>query len=165
MDHGQRHRVVGENLPPFAERLVGGDQQGSALVSGTDELDDAASLRAASGGNSRSYAFAEKSRDEVRLEGGDGQVPGSLKTGGGKAGQSYPEIASAMAVRQLTPRECERLQGFPDDYALVEYRGKPAADGPRYRALGNSMAVPVMRWVGERIAEIEALLELDIAAE
>ena len=70
-----------------------------------------------------------------------------------------------MAVRRLTPRECERLQGIPDDYTLVEYRGKPAADGPRYRALGNSMAVPVMRWVGERIAEIEALLEPDIAAE
>lgn len=61
-------------------------------------------------------------------------------------------VATAMAVRRLTPRECERLQGFPDDYTLVEYRKKPAADGPRYRALGNSMAVPVMRWIGERIA-------------
>ena len=60
-------------------------------------------------------------------------------------------VATAMAVRRLTPRECERLQGFPDDYTLVEYRKKPAADGPRYRALGNSMAVPVMRWIGERI--------------
>jgi DNA (cytosine-5)-methyltransferase 1 len=56
------------------------------------------------------------------------------------------------AVRRLTPRECERLQGFPDDYTAVPYRGKPAADGPRYKALGNSMAVPVMRWIGERIA-------------
>jgi DNA (cytosine-5)-methyltransferase 1 len=56
------------------------------------------------------------------------------------------------SVRRLTPRECERLQGFPDDYTLVTHRGKPAADGPRYRALGNSMAVPVMRWIGERIA-------------
>ena len=61
-------------------------------------------------------------------------------------------IASTMAVRRLTPRECERLQGFPDDYTLIPYRGKPAADGPRYKALGNSMAVPVMRWLGERIA-------------
>ena len=63
-----------------------------------------------------------------------------------------------MAVRRLTPRECERLQGFPDDYTLVEYRGKPAADGPRYKALGNSMAVPVMRWIGERIAAVDAIL-------
>jgi DNA (cytosine-5)-methyltransferase 1 len=62
-----------------------------------------------------------------------------------------------MAVRRLTPRECERLQGFPDDYTLVEYRKKPAADGPRYRALGNSMAVPVMRWIGERIKMVDEL--------
>jgi len=62
-----------------------------------------------------------------------------------------------MAVRRLTPRECERLQGFPDDYTLVEYRKKPAADGPRYRALGNSMAVPVMRWIGERIAMVDRM--------
>ena len=59
--------------------------------------------------------------------------------------------ALAMAVRRLTPRECERLQGFPDDYTAIEYRKKPAADGPRYKALGNSMAVPCMRWIGERI--------------
>ncbi len=61
------------------------------------------------------------------------------------------------AVRRLTPRECERLQGFPDDYTLISHRGKPAADGPRYKALGNSMAVPVMAWIGERIQMVEAL--------
>ena len=60
-------------------------------------------------------------------------------------------LAHGMQVRRLTPRECERLQGFPDDYTLIQYRGKPAADAPRYKALGNSMAVPVMRWIGERI--------------
>lgn len=60
-------------------------------------------------------------------------------------------------VRRLTPRECERLQGFPDDYTLVPHRGKPMADGPRYKALGNSMAVPVMRWIGKRIAAVEAV--------
>lgn len=57
----------------------------------------------------------------------------------------------APFVRRLTPRECERLQGFPDDWTLVPHRGKPTVDGPRYRACGNSMAVPVMRWIGERI--------------
>ena len=62
------------------------------------------------------------------------------------------------AVRRLTPRECERLQGFPDDYTLVPHRNKPMSDGPRYKALGNSMAVPVMRWIGERIAMVDALL-------
>lgn len=63
-------------------------------------------------------------------------------------------------VRRLMPVECERLQGFPDDYTLVPYRGKPAAecpDTPRYKALGNSIAVPVLRWIGERIEEIDTL--------
>lgn len=68
-------------------------------------------------------------------------------------------ICQQMRVRRLTPRECERLQGFPDDYTLIEYRGKPAADGPRYKALGNSMAVPVVRWLGERIAKVDAIFE------
>lgn len=58
----------------------------------------------------------------------------------------------SLTVRRLTPRECERLQGFPDDYTDIPYRNKEhAPDGPRYKALGNSMAVPVMRWIGERI--------------
>lgn len=66
-------------------------------------------------------------------------------------------VRIGSAVRRLTPRECERLQGFPDDYTAVPHRGKPAADGPRYKALGNSMAVPVMRWIGERIEAVEAI--------
>jgi len=64
-----------------------------------------------------------------------------------------------MAVRRLTPKECERLQGFPDEHTLISWRGKPAdqcPDGPRYKALGNSMAVPCMRWIGERIAKVVA---------
>lgn len=62
---------------------------------------------------------------------------------------------AAHAVRRLTPRECERLQGFPDDWTAVTYRKKPAADGPRYKAIGNSMAVNVMRWIGLRIDDEE----------
>ena len=60
-------------------------------------------------------------------------------------------LQMGSAVRRLTPRECARLQGFPDDYLDISYRGKPAADGNKYKALGNSMAVPVMRWIGRRI--------------
>jgi DNA (cytosine-5)-methyltransferase 1 len=96
---------------------------------------------------------------------------GLSKAGGRDAGKgwiddgtSYNLIATAphavsadSVLRRLTPRECERLQGFPDDYTLVPYRGKPAADGPRYKALGNSMAVPVMRWIGERITLVDAI--------
>lgn len=65
-----------------------------------------------------------------------------------------------LTVRRLTPRECERLQGFPDDYTDIPYRNKEhAPDGPRYKALGNSMAVPVMRWIGERIRTVEEAAE------
>lgn len=62
-----------------------------------------------------------------------------------------PALVSTMAVRRLTPVECERLQGFPDDWTNVPYRGKPAADGPRYKAIGNSMARPCMEFIGLRI--------------
>jgi DNA (cytosine-5)-methyltransferase 1 len=65
-----------------------------------------------------------------------------------------------MVVRRLTPCECERLQGFPDQYTQIPWRKKPAEDCPdghRYRALGNSMAVPVMRWIGERIATVDRI--------
>jgi DNA (cytosine-5)-methyltransferase 1 len=72
-------------------------------------------------------------------------------------------VAFASSVRRLTPRECERLQGFPDDYTLIPYRKGMSADGPRYKALGNSMAVPVMAWIGERIAHVDAF-SLECAA-
>jgi len=67
-----------------------------------------------------------------------------------------------MAIRRLTPKECERLQGFPDDWTKIPYRNKPAdqcPDGPRYKACGNSMAVPVMRWIGQRIEYVESLMK------
>ena len=164
------------------------------------------------------YAFAENSRAEVRLEGGDGQITGALSTGGGKVGQGHPagvafqergraggralevngDLAYAltapngggraqerniadfrdMSVRRLTPVECERLQGFPDNHTLIpvtkrkqitadeyaylrshfpnmtaEEAYRRAADGPRYKAIGNSMAVPVMHWIGARIKQ------------
>jgi DNA (cytosine-5)-methyltransferase 1 len=93
------------------------------------------------------------------------EVVPALAGAGGDAGatsDSRPCVAIAApsyAVRRLTPRECERLQGFPDDYTLVEFRGKPASDGARYRALGNSMAVPVMAWIGRRIDVVDGLID------
>ena len=72
-------------------------------------------------------------------------------------------VLQTMAIRRLTPRECERLQGFPDDWTKIHYhkngKSKECPDGPRYKACGNSMAVPVMRWIGERIQMIEQLME------
>ena len=103
-------------------------------------------------------AFAENSRHELRLCGGDGQVMSQLTTGGGKPGQGQPTIAMPWAVRRLTPRECERLQGFPDDFTAIPWRRKPAdqcPDGPRYKALGNSWAVNCAEWIGERIQMVE----------
>ena len=67
-------------------------------------------------------------------------------------------IAQSMAVRRLTPVECERLQGFPDNYTNIPWRkSEESPDGPRYKALGNSMAVPVMRWIGERINQVKEI--------
>jgi DNA (cytosine-5)-methyltransferase 1 len=77
------------------------------------------------------------------------------------AGDQMPHVATPMAVRRLTPVECERLQGFPDNWSQIPWKGKPAEqcpDGPRYKCAGNSMAVPVMRWIGEQIARVELSL-------
>ena len=69
------------------------------------------------------------------------------------AAAHIPAVATAMQVRRLTPVECERLQGFPDGYTNIPWRkADESPDGPRYKALGNSWAVPVVRWIGERIA-------------
>jgi len=224
------------------------------VVHGTQDpctlTDQAFALGRNSGQENAVLAFAENSRSEIRLEGGDGQVAGTLSTGGGKPGQGLPciafsckdhgadagelaptlramghgsshanaggqvavcitgdithtlkaegfdasedgtgrgqpivscrELAQTLtsnygkqvdstdsakgpnvvghseSVRRLTPRECERLQGFPDDYTLIPYRGRVTGlcpDGPRYKAIGNSKAVPVVRWLGQRMQD------------
>ena len=100
-------------------------------------------------------AFAANQRGEVRLQGGDGEVCGAIPAS--QSGKQVQGVTDGCAVRRLTPRECERLQGFPGDWTKVPYRGKPAdecPDTPRYRAIGNSMAVPVMGWIGKRIQEV-----------
>lgn len=94
-------------------------------------------------------AFAQNTRDEVRLVGGTGDHAGAIPASPGTKQTSH--VAQGLAVRRLTPTECERLQGFPDGWTDIEYRGKPAPDTQRYKALGNSMAVPAVRWIGERI--------------
>jgi DNA (cytosine-5)-methyltransferase 1 len=72
-------------------------------------------------------------------------------------GAHIPAIANTMAVRRLTPVECERLQGFPDNYTNIPWRKKDESpDGPRYKALGNSMAVPVMQWIGKNIKKVSS---------
>ncbi|MGE8211388.1 MAG: DNA cytosine methyltransferase [Stenotrophomonas rhizophila] len=109
------------------------------------------------------HAYTLEARAEVQavavaLRGREGgataelgdRVGGTLRAGGGGGDKAH--VLAASAVRRLTPRECERLQGAPDDWTLVpNAQGKPMADGPRYRMLGNSFAVPVIRWIGTRI--------------
>ena len=87
-----------------------------------------------------------------------GDVATAIRAGGGTSSKSHAMVG--MAVRRLTPVECARLQGFPDAYLDIPYRGKPAADGHKYKALGNSMAVPVMRWIGRRL---QMVVELSVA--
>jgi len=79
---------------------------------------------------------------------------GTLKSKNESGGFEGSVMQTNMAVRRLTPTECERLQGFPDGYTNIPWRKQPEApDGSRYKALGNSMAVPVMAWIGKRIAD------------
>ncbi|WP_070580060.1 phage N-6-adenine-methyltransferase, partial [Morganella sp. HMSC11D09] len=101
-------------------------------------------------------SFQERGRDDGRnLEiGGELAYALTSPAGGGRGQERNIADFNTMTVRRLTPVECERLQGFPDNHTKISWRGKDAADcpdGPRYRAIGNSMAVPVMRWIGERI--------------
>lgn len=146
--------------------------------------------------NPTAVAFAQNTRDEVRLFNGDGSIAGALAAeqgmkqqtyvaepmvlmergrngesnleyrqdgtanapltpNGGRGGFGVGAIQHNWAVRRLTPTECSRLQGFPDDFTRIEWRGKPAAncpDGPRYKALGNSWAVPCGAWILARLA-------------
>lgn len=104
-------------------------------------------------------AFTIHGTDKTAKAASETEVAGSLRT---KAPGSVENSSTTVAlsnthVRRLTPKECERLQGFSDDYTLIPYGGKAAKDGPRYKAIGNSMAVPVMAWIGKRIAEVDLL--------
>ena len=101
--------------------------------------------------------FSDGRRDGYR-EHGD-KAP-TLTAFMGTGGNNVPAVQYGVNIRRLMPVECERLQGFPDHYTQIPYRGKSAencADSPRYKAIGNSMAVPVMRWIGERIKMVDSL--------
>ncbi len=126
---------------------------------GADVGETAPTLRAmghseshANAGGQLAVAFAQNTRDEVR------EMPyvGALAAEPGMKQTSY--IRQVLKVRRITPEECEKLQGFPVGYTNVPYRGKPAADGNRYKALGNSFAVPVVRWIGWRIQMMDGIL-------
>lgn len=108
------------------------------------------------------FGFAQNTRNEVRIV-GDGTLHShcsrTTRTWSHRKSETSPRGVNPMLVRRLTPLECERLQGFPDEHTLIAWKGKSAEecpDGPRYKAIGNSMAVPVMRWIGRRLAAVDA---------
>jgi len=78
--------------------------------------------------------------------------------GGNSSGDITNGILNKSGVRRLMPVECERLQGFPDNYTQVPYHKKASKDGPRYKAIGNSIAVPVIRWIGKRIQKVDSII-------
>ena len=111
--------------------------------------------------------FTQNTRDEVRLLGGDGSIVGALAASPGAKQQNYvcyeddetPMVlydGLLWTVRRLMPVECERLQGFQDGWTDIPWHGKDhAPDGPRYKAIGNSMCVQVMRWIGKKMQEVD----------
>lgn len=108
----------------------------------------------------RAVAFTERGRNNNGTQTEWQEERSYCLRNPGKGGRSTDRQIAVMevrdgvesyAARRMTPRECERLMGMPDDYTLITYRSKPAADSMRYRAIGNSMAVPVMAWIGRRL--------------
>ena len=150
--------VPGE-VAPTQNQFDVGDTRATTVVAFTQNTRDevreingdgniAGALAANSGMHQTNYLAFKESQSGCRL----GDVHATIDVNkGSRRVEGVVAIQQAMQVRRLTPTECERLQGFPDHYTDVTYRKKPAADGPRYKALGNSMAVPCMAYIGYRI--------------
>ena len=133
--HSYDVEIIGTNIVARSVALRGRD--GGATAELGDEV--ATALRASGGGGDKAHVLTFPTGDYF-----EGRLLDAAESG-------WSEW-SGWRVRRLMPVECERLQGMPDGYTQVPYRGKPAADGPRYKAIGNSMAVPCVEWLGRRIA-------------
>lgn len=136
------------------DRSGEGSGQTPGERSGLGIIEEQAQCLKAKGPGAVAFALRGRQGGAMPEIEGDGDRIGALRAASGGSSRDY---VATSAVRRLTPRECERLQGFPDDYTLIPWRKGQAADGPRYKALGNSMAVPVMSWIGQRIATVDAL--------
>lgn len=139
---------------PMAVAVSLRGREGGATAELGDEVGNC--LRASGGGGDKAHVLTyvggvDYENNAHTMDQPTGPLLKGSPTGGGRP---LPAIATAMQVRRLTPVECERLQGFPDNYSQIPWRKKPAEecpDGPRYKALGNSWAVPVVQWIGRRI--------------
>jgi DNA (cytosine-5)-methyltransferase 1 len=117
---------------------------------------DLGTQRSQINGHAPCVAFAQNQDGELRTS----EIANTVTTTSNASARGTGKLLSGYAVRRLTPIECERLQGFPDNWTRIPYRGKPAEmcpDGPRYKALGNSWAVPCARWIFERIDKVDKL--------
>jgi len=129
-----------------------------------EEGEITAPLTTATDPNAQVVAFDMRGREGGAMPEGP-HDNANIRAGDGGSSRSY--VAQPWAVRRLTPRECERLMDFPDGFTAIPWRKKPASvcpDGPRYKALGNSWAVNVAEWVGERIAIVDAWPENETRA-
>lgn len=161
----------GTPIIPVSVALRGRD--GGATAELGDDV--AFTIRASTGGGDKPHvlapiAFAQNSRDEVRLQNGDGQISGALSAEPGMKQTTYvahgpKSDRHGWAVRRLTWRECCRLQGVPDDYFdEVVWRGKsPPPDGPIYKTLGNGFSANAVRWIGRRIEMVEQIMKENVA--
>jgi DNA (cytosine-5)-methyltransferase 1 len=143
---------------PIAFKVRGGCEGGGKGYLGQE--DQAFTISATQDQQIAQPLYYESHPNDSRVN-GPKDVADTVSARYGTGGGNTPLVQQPMAIRRLTPKECERLQGFPDDWTKIPYRNKPAdqcPDGPRYKACGNSMAVPVMRWIGERINLIESML-------
>lgn len=154
--HDKSH-ANGGVVPAVTVALRGRDSGGTAELGGSV----ATALRASSGGGDKPHVLAEAVYSIMPQNSGKDykarkvDVAQPLMAGGPVGGNQGGDFVLQSAVRRLTPVECERLQGFPDGYTNIPWRGKQESpDGPRYKALGNSWAVPKFLWIGERIARL-----------
>ncbi len=161
--HGTQDPCINQNLAHTLGRNHGAENaiaiQTAHTSSNGDDINQDNIAYTLDQTQGQAVAFAQNSRDEVRIQGGDGQITGALSANEGMKQRTY--IAGSV-VRRLTPIECERLQGFEDEFTRIPWRNKSAEecpDGPRYKAIGNSMAVPVMHWLGQRIEMVDQLLK------
>lgn len=140
-----------ETTTMVAQTVAISGREGGATAELGGEV--ATALRASQGGGDKPHVLAAVAVDCYNGS-IDGDTTLTMRKGNGNALGGVPAALIQSAVRRLTPVECERLQGFPDDWTKIPWCGKPAEDcpdGPRYKALGNSWAVPLFAWLGRRI--------------
>lgn len=149
--------IVKNQTPAVSIRTANTGSNGHGIANGVSHTLD--------GANGQCVALEPMIFQTRISRNGSGQpdevCPALTSCDGGLHADSKPHLATGSTVRRLTPRECERLQGFPDYWTRIPWRGKAAEecpDGPRYKAIGNSWAVPCARWIGGRIEMVEKIL-------